>query len=37
MKKYICSLMVLVSGFAFSQTILNAKSPEDFRKMRAEN
>lgn len=29
--------MVLVSGFAFSQTILNAKSPEDFRKMRAEN
>lgn len=29
--------MVLVSGFAFSQTILNAKSPEEFRKMRAEN
>jgi gliding motility associated protien GldN len=37
MKKYICSLMVLVSGFAFSQTILNAKSPEEFRQMRAEN
>lgn len=29
--------MVLVSGFAFSQTILNASSPEEFRKMRAEN
>ncbi|MFC3160909.1 gliding motility associated protien GldN [Chryseobacterium arachidis] len=37
MKKYISSLMVLVSGFAFSQTILNASSPEEFRKMRAEN
>lgn len=29
--------MVLVSGFAFSQSILNAKSPEEFRQMRAEN
>ncbi len=28
--------MVLVSGFALSQTILNASSPEEFRKMRAE-
>lgn len=37
MKKYIGSLMVLVSGFAFSQTILNASSPEEFRKMRSEN
>lgn len=37
MKKYIGSLMVLVSGFAFSQTILNASSPDEFRKMRAEN
>jgi gliding motility associated protien GldN len=37
MKKYISSLMVLVSGFAFSQTILNASSPEEFRQMRAEN
>ncbi|WP_346984282.1 gliding motility protein GldN [Chryseobacterium sp. POE27] len=37
MKKYISSFLVLVSGFAFSQTILNASSPEEFRKMRAEN
>ncbi|WP_146941594.1 type IX secretion system ring protein PorN/GldN [Chryseobacterium hagamense] len=37
MKKYISSLMVLASGFAFSQTILNASSPEEFRQMRAEN
>ncbi|KAA0128948.1 gliding motility protein GldN [Chryseobacterium sp. SN22] len=37
MKKYISSLMVLASGFAFSQTILNASSPEEFRQMRSEN
>ena len=37
MKKYISGLLVLVSGFAFSQTILNASSPEEFRQMRAEN
>lgn len=37
MKKYISSLLVLVSGFVFSQTILNASSPEEFRQMRAEN
>lgn len=37
MKKYISSLLVLVSGFALSQTILNASSPEEFRRMRAEN
>ncbi|MCI3938508.1 gliding motility protein GldN [Chryseobacterium aahli] len=37
MKKYISSLLVLASGFAFSQTILNASSPEEFRQMRAEN
>ncbi|MCU7612958.1 gliding motility protein GldN [Chryseobacterium sp. GMJ5] len=37
MKKYISSLLVLVSGFAFSQTILNASSPEEFRQMRSEN
>jgi gliding motility associated protien GldN len=37
MKKYISSFLVLVSGFAFSQTILNASSPEEFRQMRAEN
>ena len=37
MKKYINGLLVLVSGFTFSQTILNASSPEEFRQMRAEN
>lgn len=37
MKKYISSVLVLVSGFALSQTILNASSPEEFRQMRAEN
>lgn len=37
MKKYISTFLVLVSGFAFSQTILNASSPEEFRQMRAEN
>ena len=30
-------MLVLVSGLMFSQTILNAKSPEEFRKMRDEN
>ncbi|PQA96776.1 gliding motility protein GldN [Chryseobacterium shigense] len=37
MKKYISTLLVLVSGFALSQTILNATSPEEFRQMREEN
>ncbi|CAH0254357.1 gliding motility protein GldN [Chryseobacterium sp. WG14] len=37
MKKYISTLLVLVSGFALSQTILNSSSPEEFRKMREEN
>ena len=37
MKKYISTMLVLVSGIVFSQTILNAKSPEDFRKMRDDN
>lgn len=37
MKKHISTFLVLVSGFAFSQTILNASSPEEFRQMRAEN
>lgn len=37
MKKYISSALMLVSGFALSQTILNASSPEEFRQMRAEN
>ena len=37
MKKYVSTLMVFVAGWAFSQTILNAKSPEEFRKQREEN
>lgn len=37
MKKYISSLLVVVSGLTFAQTILNAKSPEEFRKLRDGN
>ena len=37
MKKYISSLLVLVTGFTFAQSILNASSPEEFRQMRSEN
>lgn len=37
MKKYISTALVLISGLALSQTILNASSPEEFRRMRAEN
>lgn len=37
MKKYISGLLILVAGFAFSQTILNASSPEEYRKLRADN
>ncbi len=37
MKKLISSCLILVSGLAFSQTILNAKSPEEFRRLREEN
>lgn len=37
MKKYISTLFVAVSGMVFSQTILNAKSPEEFRQMQADN
>lgn len=37
MKKLVSSIMVLISGFAFSQTILNAKSPEEFRQLREQN
>lgn len=37
MKKLISYGLVLASGFAFSQTILNSKSPEEFRKLREEN
>ncbi len=33
MKKYFSTLAVVVSGIMFSQTILNAKSPEEFRRM----
>lgn len=36
MKKYICGLMALASGMIFSQSILNATSPEEFRRMRDE-
>lgn len=34
MKKIICSFLVLASSFSFAQNILNAKSPEEFRKLR---
>ncbi len=37
MKKYISGLLILVAGFAFSQTILNATSPEEYRKLRNDN
>lgn len=37
MKKYISGLLVLVSGVIFSQSILNAKSPEEFRQLRNDN
>lgn len=37
MKILVSSVLILVSGFAFSQNILNAKSPEEFRQLRAEN
>ena len=33
MKKYFSTLAVVVSVIMFSQTILNAKSPEEFRRM----
>lgn len=37
MKKLVSSLFILISGFAFSQTILNATSPDEFRQLREEN
>lgn len=37
MKKIICSFFISVSSFSFAQSILNAKSPEEFRKLREEN
>lgn len=37
MKTLIFSILVFTSGFFYSQNILNAKSPEEFRKLREEN
>lgn len=37
MKKYISSLFVMITGIVLSQTILNAKSPEEFRKLQEDN
>jgi len=37
MKKLVSSFLVIVSGFSFAQSILNAKSPDEFRKLREEN
>lgn len=37
MKKIVSLCLVGLSSLAFSQTILNAKSPEEFRKLREEN
>ncbi len=37
MKKLICSLFLVTIGFSQAQTILNAKSPEEFRQLREEN
>ncbi|MEJ8598228.1 gliding motility protein GldN [Riemerella anatipestifer] len=37
MKKIIFSAFILASGFVWAQNILNAKSPEEFRKLREGN
>lgn len=37
MKRLVSSFLILVSGFAFSQSILNSKSPDEFRQLREEN
>lgn len=37
MKKLICSLFLAIAGLSQAQTILNAKSPEEFRQLREEN
>ncbi len=37
MKKIVSSVFVLISGFVFSQNILNAKSPQEFRELREQN
>lgn len=36
-KQIISGLLVLISGFVFSQSILNATSPEEVRELRAKN
>ncbi|WP_277111350.1 gliding motility protein GldN [Chryseobacterium taklimakanense] len=37
MKKLLCSLFLAAVGFFQAQSILNAKSPEEFRQLREEN
>lgn len=37
MKKLLCSLFIAATIFSQAQTILNAKSPEEFRQLREEN
>ena len=37
MKKLVCSFFLVVVGMSQAQTILNAKSPEEFRQLREEN
>ena len=37
MKKLVCSFFLVVVGLSQAQTILNAKSPEEFRQLREEN
>lgn len=37
MKKLLCSLFLAAVGLSQAQTILNAKSPEEFRQLREEN
>jgi len=37
MKKFIFGVLIFSAGFSYAQTILNAKSPEEFRQLREEN
>ena len=37
MKKLLCSLFLAAVGLSQAQSILNAKSPEEFRQLREEN
>lgn len=37
MKKLIFSILFATAGLSQAQTILNAKSPEEFRQLREEN